>query len=338
MTSQGGWDLKHLQDHLQAAAGLEAWTIPYYMAPMFSIVDRSTDAYQLIQSVLHQEMLHLQLVANIANAYGYSPTFGPDAFPYKGLAIPHLNFDLDPDNPKEHFSPFSAEIGPLDEQRINGMCLVEYPEWDTGGEPVLNEDISDYGSIGEFYDAVEYGARQLSSEIMGGRYQVDMFSAFYRDMPRTTVELSGRAGLAEVSMLIDVIRDQGEAAKRADKALNAPGASRGEPAATKPIEPAFQNTADDPEPALSHYDKFLKIRDQAPLHKLPETYPVKDPADYSPEDHKRLKILVDNFGQFMTVLDDLFSGRNPDNVAPLMVTIGGNILACWKSGVTPKFT
>lgn len=332
------WHLVHLHDHLQAAAGLEAWTIPYYMAPMFSIVDRSSDAFQLIQSVVHQEMLHLQLVSNIANAYGVSPTFDADMFRYEGLNVPHLNFDLDPDNPKQLFSPFSAEIGPLDEERINGMCLVEYPEWDTGGKPDLNEDVSEYGSIGEFYDAVEYGARQLSPEIMGGRHQVDMFSAFYRNMPKMTVELSGSAGLSQVSMLIDVIRDQGEAAKRVDEARAGSGASDAAPSASMPIEPAFQNTADDPQPALSHYDKFLMIRDQAQHHELPETYPVKDLADYSPDDHKRLQILGDNFGQFMAVLGDLFAGRNPDTFAPLMVTLGGNILACWKSGVTPKFT
>ena len=332
------WDIDHLRTHLQAAADLEAWTIPYYMATMLSIVDRSSDAYQLIQSVVNQEMLHLQLVSNVANAYGFSPTFDAATFRYAGLDVPHLNFDLDPDNPKQLFSPFSAEIGPLDEPRINGMCLVEYPEWDTGGKPDPNEDISDYGSIGEFYDAVEYGARQLSNEIMGGRHQVDMFSAFYRNMPKMTVELSGSDGLAQVGMLIDVIRDQGEAAKRADAALNGRGTGGGEPSAAKPIEPAFQNTADDPQPTLSHYDKFLKIRDQAQQHKLPDTYPVKDPADYSPDDHKRLQILGDNFGQFMAVLGDLFAGRNPDNFAPLMVTLGGNILACWKSGVTPKFT
>jgi hypothetical protein len=40
------WNIGHLQSHLQAAAELEAWTIPYYMAAMLSIVDRSSDAYQ----------------------------------------------------------------------------------------------------------------------------------------------------------------------------------------------------------------------------------------------------------------------------------------------------
>ena len=71
------WDIDHLHDHLQAAAELEAWTIPYYLSAMFSVVDRSSEAYQLVQSVVNQEMLHLQLVANIANSYGYSPVLTP---------------------------------------------------------------------------------------------------------------------------------------------------------------------------------------------------------------------------------------------------------------------
>lgn len=315
------WDLGHLQSHLQAAAELEAWTIPYYMAAMFSIVDRSSDAYQLIQSVVHQEMLHLQLVANVANSYGYSPVLGLDSFRYVGTTIPHLDFALDPDNPVKLFTPYSAEIGPLDEQRINGMCIVEYPEWDTGGKPDFHDDVTEYGSIGEFYDAVEYGARVLAADIVGGRRQVDMFSAFYRSLPNMTVESSGARAFTEVALLIDVIRDQGEAAKAAD-AIAAP----------------FRNTADDSHPDLSHYEKFCEIRKHARDGGPPETYSVKDPSEYGPDDHKRLKILVDNFAKFTVALGDLFADRNSDRFAPLMVTIGGNILACWQSQVTPKFT
>ena len=129
------WDIGHLHDHLQAAAELEAWTIPYYLSAMFSVVDRSSEAYQLVQSVVNQEMLHLQLVANIANSYGYSPVLTPGAFAYAGDNVPHLDFTLDPDNPIPQFTPYTAEIGPLDQPRINAMCLIEYPEWDTGGKP-----------------------------------------------------------------------------------------------------------------------------------------------------------------------------------------------------------
>jgi hypothetical protein len=311
------WDLGHLHSHLQAAAELEAWTIPYYMAPMFSVVDRSSDAYQLVQSVVHQEMLHLQLVSNVANAFGYSPVFGPSVFPYVGQTIPHLNFDLDPDNPTGTFSPYSAEIGPLDQLRVNGMCLVEYPEWDTGGTPDLHEDVTEYGSIGEFYDAVEYGARLLADRIVGGVNQVDYFSAFYRGLPRMTVESSGAAALPEVMLCIDIIRDQGEGAKALD-AIAVPN----------------QNTADDAHPELTHYEKFCQIRKDPPTG----VYPVKDPSQYTPEDEKRLAILVENFTRFQQMLSELFAGREPAGFAPLMVTIGGNILACWKNGTTPRFT
>ncbi len=315
------WDLGHLWAHLQSAAELEAWTIPYYMATMFSIEDRFSEAYQLIQSVVHQEMLHLQLVANVANAYGYSPTIGANAFVYDGQTIPHLDFSLDPDNPTKLFAPYSSAIGPLDTERINGMCLVEYPEWETGGKPDLRDDISEYGSIGEFYDAVEYGARLLSADIVGGRRQVDLFSAFYRDLPKLVVDATGPDAFAEVALLIDIIRDQGEGAKAADA-----------------IKPPFRNTADDSQPDINHYDKFQQIRAQAGAGTLPKAYAAKPVSEYTTEDQKRLRILVENFTQFSAMLTDLFSGGNPDGFAPMMATIGGNILSCWKSQVTPAFT
>jgi hypothetical protein len=312
------WDIRHLREHLQFAAELEAWTIPYYISAMFSIRCRSTLAYQLIQSVVHQEMLHLQLVANVANAYGYRPRLDVGMFKYDSPElIPHLNFRLDPVDPTPDFTPYSAELGPLDDLRINAMCLIEYPSWQTGATPGYRDDMTDYGSIGEFYDALEYGARQLKSHIVGGVGQVDMFSAFYRELPQVKVESSGAEGFAQVQLLIDVIRDQGEAAKADDA-----------------IHPPHRNTADDPRPACSHYDKFRRIRCSLPRS---ETYPVKPYAEYTDADHQRLHILVNNFKKFTRALNELLAGKNPDNFGPLMATIGGNILACWKNGVTPKF-
>jgi len=310
------WDLGHLNTHLQAAADLEAWTIPYYLSTMFSVVDDASEAVQLIKSVANQEMLHLQLVGNIANAYGYSPTITPDIFAYQGTTVPHLDFSLDPGNPTEKFSPYSAEIGPLDEQRINAMCLIEYPEWDTGGHPDYRDKVSEYGSIGEFYDALEYGALQLATHIRGGINQLDIFSDFYPKLPMT-VRSSGVAGFAEVALLMSVIRDQGEAAKAADE-----------------IAAPFRNTLDDPDPSASHYQKFLAIRNAEP----PVTYPVRDPATYTSDDHKILKTLTDDFTRFTGVITDLLAGRNPAGFDDLMGTIGSDILTCWKNGVTPQFS
>ncbi|MBL8151593.1 MAG: hypothetical protein JNN15_16835, partial [Blastocatellia bacterium] len=55
------WTLEDLQSHLQAAIDLEFWTIPFYMSAMFSIKDPSSRTYQLVRSVVNEEMLHLQL-------------------------------------------------------------------------------------------------------------------------------------------------------------------------------------------------------------------------------------------------------------------------------------
>jgi hypothetical protein len=322
------WDLEHFCRHLQMAALLEAWTIPYYMAAMFSIVDRACPAYQLIQSVLHQEMLHLQLVANIANAYDYSPNLDPAWFSYgPDEEIPYLHVDFTPRSyvatvsnvTPDEYQPRTAAIGPLDDCRVNTMCLIEYPDWSTGSKPAYRDDLSEYDSIGQFYDALEYGAKQLGpSGIVGGRRQVDMFSAYYRRLPRVTVDSSGAEGLAQVLMLLDVIRDQGEAAK-----------------VDEPIRRPHENTADDRHPECSHYDKFSQIRKQKCL---PTTYAGKEPAAYGPDEHRLEQILIGNFEKFIDALNGLFAGNNPDDFVPLMVTIGANMLTCWRNGVTPKFT
>ena len=159
------WTLSHLHDHLQYAVGLEFWTIPFYMSALYSIVDRTSDAFQFVQSVVNQEMLHVQLASNVANAYGLSPTFSPPI--YSGQKIPHLFFKPDV---VARFSPYSAEIGPMDTERVNAMCLIEYPEWESNDPPDLHDDVKEYPNIGAFYRAVAYGARLYAIERRPGTF------------------------------------------------------------------------------------------------------------------------------------------------------------------------
>ena len=312
------WDLSHLQTHLQYAVDLEFWTIPFYMSAMYSIIDRTSDAYQLIRSVVNQEMLHLQSAANIANAYGLSPTF--DAPVYEGQNIPHIDFSGDSSSVIDQFKPYSAEIGPLDEERINAMCLIEIPEDLTNNPPNLNDNVKEYGSIGAFYQAVAYGAAQLTKDLRGGINQVDFFSAFYRNAPALTITESKDMGFNQVSMLIELITDQGE----------------GEGVKEKKVDLAFQNTADDPAPEEDHYEKFLAIKNSK--DGLPATFPLKSPSDYTIDDKKLQKILVMEFTNLRSALQQLFSGENPQNFFPIMASVGGAIRNCWANGVTPKFS
>ncbi len=235
------WDLPHLQNHLQYAVDLEFWTIPFYMAAMYSIKDPSLEAYRLIQSVVYEEMLHVQMAGNIANAYDHCPTF--DAPLYKGKEIPHLDFALDTPDPRKQFDPYSTKIGPLDRERLNTMCLIEYPEWETGHQPDLREKMREYGSIGEFYDAVEVGAAELVAYLKGGRNQVDFFKNFYRDFAQQTVTQDGEAGLKQAVNLIKAITDQGE----------------GQTESKMDIPEEYQNTEDGFHPDWTHFRKFSAL-------------------------------------------------------------------------------
>jgi hypothetical protein len=310
------WTIVHLRQHIQYAVDLELWTIPFYMSAMYSVVDRTGSEFQLIQTVVNQEMLHLQSAANIANAYGFSPLIR--APQYVGKSIPHLDFKLDKPDPRPQYEPYSAEIGPLDLQRINAMCLIEYPEWDSQDKPLLRQNVKEYANIGEFYHALRYGASLLKDQLQGGVRQVDLFSAFYRNMPNMTITESRDHGFYQASLLIDLITDQGEGTTKKNV----------------DIETAFQNTADDLNMEESHYDKFFQIKQGS----MPLIYPTKPVNKYTPEDKDLQEILVQHFTAFRSTMEKFFRGENPEDFVRLMISTGAAIQNCWKHGVTPRFS
>jgi hypothetical protein len=127
---------------------------------------------------------------------------------------------------------------------------------------------------------------------------------------------NGEVGFRQVGLLIHAITEQGE----------------GISTAREDIVYSFQNTATDNAPRLSHFEKFIKVRG-----KLPDTYQVKAECDYSPDDQELLKILLADFARLRNKLEKLFSGKNPGDFLPLMLTVGADIQNCWKHGVTPRF-
>src|SRR3954467_11962590 len=110
------WTLEQLQGHLQAAVDLEFWTIPYYMAAAYSIKDQGETAFQLILSVVNQEMLHVQLAGNIAKTYGPSPRVKNPG--YKGGQSSALDCSLHDPDPQTSFPAARSEIGQLDTPHV----------------------------------------------------------------------------------------------------------------------------------------------------------------------------------------------------------------------------
>jgi len=318
--SEPTWTLEQLQEHLQAAVDLEFWTIPFYMSAMYSIKDPGTQAYQAILSVVNQEMLHVQLAANLANAYGLKPRFACPL--YHGQHIPHLDFDLDHPDPREKFSDYSAEIGPFDQARLNAMCLIEYPMWIGTETPRPGPDYTTYGSIGEFYTAVSVGAEQLKDHIAPVN-QVNHFARFYNNFKDMTITERGTAGFPQVANIVQGICDQSEGRNDSGTSWTAHS-----------VPKQYRNTADDTDPNWSHFQKFMAL--WAADH-FPETYDaLANPAPGS-AGHKAQAILEENFKGFLHGLDALFAGHDPKEFMTQMFALGGNILNCWKNGAVPKF-
>lgn len=314
------WTLEQLQEHLQAAVDLEFWTIPFYMSAMYSIKDPGDAAYQTILSVVNQEMLHVQLAANLANAYGLKPTFANPV--YYGQHIPHLDFNLDHPDPRLKFPGYSAEIGPFDQARLNTMCLIEYPMWVGTETPRPGPEYTTYGSIGEFYSAVAVGAEQLKAYIKPVN-QVDLFGPFYNQFKGMTVTGEGAAAFDQVANIVTAICDQGEGMSDKGRSWTA-----------HQIPAQYQNTTDDTDPSWSHFQKFMSLWSS---DHFPETYDaVAHPAPGSAA-AKAQAILDENFNAFLKTLDELFAGGTPAAFMPQMFALGGNILNCWKNGAVPRF-
>ena len=319
------WTLEQLQEHLQYAIDLELWTIPYYMSAMFSIKDPGTEATQLLRTVVNQEMLHMQLAANVANAYGVDVRIDP---PVYGHGIPHLDFALDDPDPRVFFTPNSSRIGPFDETRLNTMCLIEFP--DTNDRTSTDPDQDEYGSIGEFYASVSVGAEQLKHEIIGNRNQLDVFSRFYPGMAFSTVTRDGEYGWPQVDALVSTIVAQGEGGIDRRLRMHLAELSPGDRPFDTWIPAAMQNLADDLRPQADHFEKFFYLKGQD----APEVYEL---GQSTPAGVAAQARLVRNFAELCAILQSEFRGQGGE-FSPLMFQIGGDMVSCWRHGVVPRFS
>ncbi|MCJ9429094.1 ferritin-like protein [Kordiimonas marina] len=138
----------------QAAVSVELFTIPLYMTTLYSLegsheaqgksvpgmvpsakpASANEKAFNTLFSVLIQEMLHLQLAANMASAIGCTPSFSDPALQSAGhgwrcygpdqTVIPHI-IDL------AHTSTYAdtrVQLGALTAEQIGLFIAIEEPE------------------------------------------------------------------------------------------------------------------------------------------------------------------------------------------------------------------
>ncbi len=162
--SQKSTDRAALLAIAQAAVEVELFTIPLYMASMYSIqgmhqitshgsdfytgrlwpgsattaqpTSANERAFNVVFSVFIQEMLHLQLASNIATAVGCTPNYTSSALQTDNNAwtcygptvtvIPHI-IDL---RDTITFSTTFVDLGPLTAEQLNLFLAIEQPDAD----------------------------------------------------------------------------------------------------------------------------------------------------------------------------------------------------------------
>jgi hypothetical protein len=142
--------IEDLRTHLQWAIELEHATLPPYLCALYSLdAARNPEAVEVVQSVFVEEMLHLTLAANLLNAVGGSPVLdAPALVPGYPRPLPHSD------------RSFQIELLPFGQRALEGFLRIEEP-----AVPGSAPEADGYETIGQFYEAIEAGLRDLSARL-----------------------------------------------------------------------------------------------------------------------------------------------------------------------------
>ncbi|MPY24570.1 ferritin-like domain-containing protein [Shewanella sp. YLB-07] len=151
-------DIVALRRHLQTAIEIEHATIPAYLCALYSIkVGSNAFAYQAIQSVVMEEMLHMILAANILNAIGGAPAINSRDFvpKYPGY-LPHSD------------QAFLVPLQKLSRDTIEVFLKIEKPS--ASDAPAQYDE---WSTIGQFYAAISEALTAVDASTEGGIFHGD---------------------------------------------------------------------------------------------------------------------------------------------------------------------
>jgi len=200
------WTQQALLEHLQDAVELELFTIPLYLTAMYSITpaaqaETGNNAYNLIQSVVNEEMLHLELACNTLNAIGGHPSLTGSSAPSYPENIPFIQ------------PPVVANLGPATPNQILLFLNIELPTWDDPNHDTDTNPEPAYDTIGEFYAAIETGLTQVG-QFPGGPQASNNFPPDDSGLPANPPTPASPAGpvtdLTTADMALNLIVSQGE--------------------------------------------------------------------------------------------------------------------------------
>lgn len=324
------WTKSELHAHLQHAVDVEFWTIPLYLTALYSIKglkdmgkENYPDAAKLIQSVVIQEMLHLEIVCNICNALGYAPSFHPPHYDEtKKIPFIHPTKDVLP----EHLHGYVCKPGALNEETLKLFCAIELPH---ERKKIQWDEHSGYHSIADMYEALKEGIMHLWKDCFVGEAsntkQKSTFREYHNREGRSHGFSQEIISLESALKGIEAIVEQGEGAnsRMVHADFRPPKIEAG-----KEFDPGWFRGE------LSHYHKFNLLRWH---HKhLPEVYAEVQGANADAEQ----QALDKNYHAFLCELEKSFSldGSNLTNEFwNAMFGLSKCVIAVWEKGVRPEF-
>ena len=143
-------NLEWLKESLQVAIALEHATLPLYLSAMFSLEVQNYTTYNLIRSVVMEEMVHMAIACNILSIIGGKPKIKNLAPIFPGKGLPG---GAEPD--------LEVVLAKLSHKQLENFMRLEVPK------SLLPEVFKseEYPSIGALYTAIKEAIQENSEEL-----------------------------------------------------------------------------------------------------------------------------------------------------------------------------
>ena len=345
-TSTQTWTKKLVQEHAQTAVAVELYTLPFYLTALTSIKDTTDQIYKTILSVCIEEMLHLQLAANLCLAVGTKPNF---TAPQYGTPIKFLKPN-DPDT--KHNSLINAKLDALNKTTLGMMLDIETP---SEFEPKDHTTpIYPYLTLGDLYDALLHGIKTvgLSEFPWTTKNQQYLVGNNRKKNEGGTKEAKNLTPFPQIitcyldaKTAVKVISEQGEG-----KTMKpAPKARSTMPYFIEtqfPVPYDYQLTIEPHDTTgnyqYAHFGRFVWVQNQVAANGYPEVYTGTSVTDgnLSSDQEAVSYELIEDFKQLMDSLNKLWDEGEASSVdiwAPMTATIT-KATACWKANVVPQWS
>ncbi|MEP6796464.1 MAG: ferritin-like domain-containing protein [Saprospiraceae bacterium] len=331
MKAPSSWHKTDLHLHLQHALNLELWTIPLYLTALYSIKDLKKlkhseypDSAKLIFSVVVQEMLHIELVCNIANALGFSLTFSmPNYDEEKGIPFIHPLQESLP----SFLHGYVVRPQALNEHSLRLFCAIELPH---PRREMDFEQEQSYHSIADLYEALKMGISTLWNEcFIGDDHNTKQKNTFteYHNTHGKHHGFSQCVYSPETALkAIDAIIEQGEGAD-----------AKYVPSDFRPVPPEAGKEYDTAwyKGHLSHYQKFRILLHSH--HHLPEVY-ADQPNEMNLATQQKMEKLFSEFLSDMAHNFNTAGEEMSNSFWQKMFALGRAIAEVWESGRCPYFS